>query len=147
MAVLSVKDLRARLQTALAALSGWRAARTVGDVFGLDPNSYAHQAFAVDAVSTTDLGNSRQHAGTLSEGARCVSEIRVRWTYRLKPKAQSDSLSSAYDAETAIRVAVMGVARSNLHLRYLSAARIIEPRGEWLIGDLRFSAIHTLSLE
>ncbi len=147
MSALSVKDVRTRLQTSIAAVSGWNVSRSVGDVFGLDPNTYAHKAFAVDAVSTTDLGNSRQHANFLSEGARCVSEIRVRWSYRLKPKAQSASLGSAYDAESQIRVAVMGVARTNLHLRFLTAGRVIEPRGEWLIGDLRFSAIHNLNLE
>lgn len=147
MAALSVKNVRTRLQTAIAAVSGWNVSRSVGDVFGLDPNSFAHQAFAVDAVSTTDLGNSRQHAGQLSEGARCVSEIRVRWSYRLKPKAQSASLDAAYDAESEIRLAVMSVSRTNLHVRFLSAGRVIEPRGEWLIGDLRFQAIHTLNLE
>ena len=147
MAALSVKDVRVRLQTAIAALSGWRVSRSVGDVFGLDPNTYAHQAFSVDALSTTDLGNSRQNSAVLSEGARCSSELRVRWSYRLKPKAQSDSLNSAYDAEALVRVAAMGVSRANLHLRYLSAQRTIESRGEWLIGDLRFQAIHNLNLE
>jgi len=143
---ITVKTVRERLQTALAAVSGWNPSRTIGDMFGLDPNSYGHKTFSIDVPSTRDLGNSRQHPAQLVTGARVTSEIRVRWSYRVMPKAANESIGSAYDAEAELLSAAMAISLADLHLRYLSASRLIEPRGEWLIGDLRFSAIHLLAL-
>ena len=146
MATIAIKTIRQRIETAIAAVSGWHRSRSPGDIFGLDPNTYAHQAFSIDIPSTTDLGTSRQNTAALSIGARVSSELRLQWSYRIRPKSQVDSLDSALDAEAELVEAVMGVARTDLQLRYQTAARIIEPRGEWLIGDIRFFASHLLTL-
>ena len=68
MATIAIKTIRQRIETAIAAVSGWHRSRSPGDIFGLDPNTYAHQAFSIDIPSTTDLGTSRQNTAALSSG-------------------------------------------------------------------------------
>ncbi len=146
MSTIQIKTIRQRISTAVGSVSGLHPARTIGDMFGLDPNSYAHLAYSVDLPTTTDVGISRQNSTALTTGARVTSTCRVRWTYRIKAKSAATSIDSATDAESDIVGAVMGVSQSNIHVRFLSATRTIEPRGEWLIGEINFSVTHSFSL-
>jgi hypothetical protein len=147
MTTIATKTIRQRVEAAVAGVTGFHPARTIGDMFGLDPNSYAHKAFSVDLPTTTDGGISRQNSTALSIGARVTSTARIRWTYRIKAKRAATSMDSALDAESAIVAGVMAISQANLHIRFMNATRTIEPRGEWLIGELNFSTTHHFALE
>jgi len=143
MSTLTVSALRTRVATALAGLSGWTESRHPPGLFGRDTDSLLPGAFSVDVEDTsTHSGDGRQR---ISEGAYVSTTVTVRWAHRLRGDAPVSDYGAALDAEASAVVAVLGVSRADLHLTYVSSVRDTSQEG-WLIGGIRFRALHRLAL-
>lgn len=143
MSTLTVATLRTRVADALAALDGWTESRHPPGRFGRDPNVLLHKSFAVDVEDTgVHPQDGRQKR---SEGALVITQVAVRWAHRLRGDAAVADIGTALGVEAAAVVAVLGVSKADVHITYSGALRDTGQE-EWLIGTIRFRALHRLTL-
>lgn len=147
MAQKSIRQLREDVTARILTLSGWRESRVAPDNFGRDADSIAHKAFAVHPTATNDL---RAYRGKPAEGLLVETELSVLYSWRLAPKAMSDSYDEALDGEQAIINALMvydSTWPSSYKFQVVSTSRLTNDAGEWVIGTLRFRVVHNISLQ
>jgi hypothetical protein len=143
MAALTIAEIRGRVATACAALGGWTQSRAAPGRFGADTDQLLPQCFAVEISDTVLHPAPGRQTPTL--GASADSVVAVAWAYRLKGDAPTTSLDAGTTAEAVLVAGVLGVSQADLHLTYTDASRDTETEG-WLIGRVRFRALHRLSL-
>jgi hypothetical protein len=149
-AALTCKDLVDRIQAQVVSTlggSGWRASRAHPAMFGMDARQIAHLAFVVWSpslvVHEVESGKGRQaRTETLVR-----STIEVRFAFRVRADAASDDSDSALTSEGSLVAAIMGVSLTNLHIKYVSAARAAAGDGEYSIHALTFEALHQIALQ
>tara|TARA_Y100000593_G_scaffold14606_1_gene27984 strand:- start:419 stop:862 length:444 start_codon:yes stop_codon:yes gene_type:complete len=135
-----------RFVTALTAdPPGFTQARVLAELYGYTAGSLIHQGFAVSSASTTP-GPARQRA---SRGAHVDTRISVVWSWRLRPTDQWADYKAALDAEQTLIAACLtegSSMREDIQITMLDAVRNIHQTGEWVLGELTFSARHLFSL-
>lgn len=140
MTVCTVAQLRRAITERVAALNGWRASAQVLDRPGQDPASSSHLSFSVVARRST-AAEQRQRVGQLLT----TTELVVRFTARVKPKDQAESLDEGTDAEhLLINTLLPTVAGEAYRLTWVSSERAMEPQGDWIRVEVTFSALHYL---
>jgi hypothetical protein len=140
MTVLSVAQLRRAITARIAALEGWRPSAQVLDRPGQDPASSAHLAFSVVARRSVPV-EQRQRVGQLLT----TTELVVRFTARVKPKDQGESLDEATDAEHLLINTLLPVQQGETYrLTWTSSERALEPQGDWIRVEVTFTAQHYL---
>ena len=150
MAALTVKSLIDRVQARIASeltAGGWRASRAHPALFSQDTRQIAHLAFACWSpglvVEEVESGRGRQgRAETLVR-----STVEVRFAHRVRADAASEDTDSALTSEQALVAAIMGVDLTNLHIKYVSAARTLAGDGEYTLHTLTFEALHQVALQ
>tara|TARA_R110000824_G_scaffold66827_5_gene173154 strand:+ start:2273 stop:2716 length:444 start_codon:yes stop_codon:yes gene_type:complete len=144
----TVKSIRQRVETAIDAVTGFSPSKHPYDVFGRDPSSVLHKRFAVGVPSTLPVANRRQRT---SVGAVCNTTIGVTYCTRVRPKDQVDSYDDSLDAEAEIIKAVMAdtaALKVDASISFDGVVRReVDPAGEWIIGDIEFTALHVLDLD
>tara|TARA_R100001244_G_scaffold53803_3_gene46672 strand:- start:1585 stop:2028 length:444 start_codon:yes stop_codon:yes gene_type:complete len=143
----TVKSVRQRVETAVDALTGFTISKQPYGVFGRDAASVLHQRFAV-GVPTTEAAQARQR---IAVGATVHTRVAVTYAMRIRPKDQVSSYDTALDSEAEILKAVMAenaTLWAGVSISFLGVTmREIDPGpGEWMIGELEFSVLHTLAL-
>ena len=142
---IAVKTIRQRVATAVDAATGFSEAKAPLGVFPRDPASVLHLRFAVGCPRTTTI-QGRQRP---TEGALCRTEVVVTFAHRIKPKDQVASYDDCLDSEASIIAAVMADTGTltELQLKYESTTeRSVDQAGEWYIGSVAFSSLHTIAL-
>ena len=143
----TVKSIRQRVETAIDAVPGFSIAKHPHSVFGRDPSAVLHRRFAV-GVPTPTAAEARQR---IRNGATVHTRVAVTYTIRVRPKDQVASYDEALDNEAEIIKAVMAenpTLWAGISIGFVGVTmREIDPAGEWLIGELEFSALHVLALE
>lgn len=144
----TVKSLRQRVETAIDAVTGFTVAKHPYNVFGRDPSSVLHKRFAVGVPRTEPVANRRQKTDV---GAVCNTLIAVTYCMRVRPKDQVASYDESLDAEAEIIKAVMAdttALKTGASISFSGVAmREVDPAGEWIIGEVEFTALHSLDLE
>ena len=144
----TLKSLRQRVETAIDAVTGFSPAKHPYNVFGRDPSSVLHRRFAVGVPRTEPVPNRRQRTDV---GAVVNTLIGVTYCMRVRPKDQVASYDDSLDAEAEIIKAVMADSAALKADAVISFAgvsiREVDPAGEWIIGEVEFTALHTLALE
>lgn len=142
----TVKSVRQRIETAVDAIAGFSVAKHPYGIFGRDPSAVLHKRFAV-GVPVTNAVTARQRA---ANGATVHTAVAVTYAYRLKPKDQVESYDGALDAEAEIIKAAMAenaTLWAGVSITFAGVTlREIEPAGEWMIGEVEFSVLHTLAI-
>jgi hypothetical protein len=147
MAQKTIRQLREDLTSRLLTLSGWRESRVAPDNFGRDADSLAHKCFAVHPATTDDL---RAYRGKPAEGLLVETELVILYSWRLAPKAMSDSYDEALDGEQAAINALMvydSTWPGSYKIQFISSTRTTNDAGEWVIGTLRFRIVHNIPLQ
>ncbi len=115
-------------------------------MFGADPASIAHKAFAVGVPETSDTHNYRSIP---TEGARAKSTVVIRFSYRVPPKDQVTGYGDCLDAEATVLNQMMAMDSSwpsDIKVSWERTSRRAVPSGEWLIVEMTFSILHLLAL-
>ncbi len=142
---IAVKTIRQRVSTAVDAVAGFSESKQPAGVFGRDPASVLHKRYAVGCPRTTSAGGRQ----SVSDGALVRTTVSVTYAHRVKPKDQQASYDDALDAEAALIKAVMSDTGTLQELQLsLSGVptRQVDPGGEWIVGEIEFSSLHTLAL-
>ena len=140
-----MKTIRQRVSAVVDAVSGMSESRTPHGVFGRDPASVLHLRYAVGCPRTTTV-RDRQ---SLVDGALVRTAVAVTYAHRVKPKEPQASYDTALAAEADIIKAVMADAGTlqELQLSLVGVpTRQVDPGGEWSVGEIEFSSLHTLAL-
>ena len=145
MAVLTVKQVRQRIDAGMAAAAGFRKSRYTGYIFGSDPRQVMHGSYAVDVPATSVNAGANQRQKT-SEGLMVNTAVEVRSAGRYRADAQRADMDTLLDLEASAVVAVEGVSRTDLHVLYEGARRELSTSSEFCFSTLTFRAIHRLAL-
>ena len=144
----TLKSLRQRVDTAIDAVTGFSPAKHPYNVFGRDPSSVLHKRYAVGVPRTEAVANRRQKTDV---GAVVNTLIAVTYCMRVRPKDQVASYDDSLDAEAEIIKAVMAdtaALKADAVISFSGVSmREVDPAGEWIIGEVEFTALHTLALE
>ena len=143
----TVRQLREDCTARILTLDGWKESRIAPDNFGRDADSLAHKCFVVHPTSTDD---TRQYRGRPSEGTLVETSLEVRYSWRLAPKAMSDSYDDALDGEQAVIQTLMAYGSTwpgTYKVQLVGASRIVNDAGEWVTGVVAFRIVHTLPLQ
>lgn len=143
--MLTTTDLRARIATAVEALTGFTESRWSASLLGSDTSHLMHKSFAVDIPQTRIL--NAQVRQKLSEGLLVQSDLVVAYVFSIRGDAQVADMAAALTADQAVLHAVLGVSRDNLNaLMFDSMSHALKgaTNGSWRIGTLTFRAIHQL---
>jgi hypothetical protein len=149
---LSVSDVRERVAAAVLAISspaGWRESPMPPGMGPADPGRFAHLAFSV-WVPSTDFAapgdSSRIQRG--APGGLVRTNLRIRWTYRLRADNAVADYDSALDAEATAVKAVTGVsALGGLHIAIVGTAREVVGDGTWLLCEINATATHQIAIQ
>lgn len=140
---ISVSQVRNSIASNVDALSGFREVRMLPDYFGRAQNSIAHLGFSVD-ISATNAENERQRTPV---GAYVESLIRVRFAYRIRPHDVILDYGNALDKEQEVIAAICARDFNRaIEVRFVRASRRAPDSQEYLISEMEFSALHTISL-
>ena len=146
MAALLPSVLAQRFVDALTAdPPGFTQARVLAEVYGYTAGSLIHEGFAVSVPTTTPIGDRQR----TSIGTHVEDQVLVRWSYLLRPTDHWTDYKAALDAEQTLMAACLAddsSMRSGTQITMLDAVRNIHQTGEWVLGELTFSARHLLSL-
>jgi hypothetical protein len=136
-----VATVRQIFTTAITTVQGWTVSRWVPELFGKDPASFMHHAFAV-GIPTTEpqVRDARQR---VSEGLLVSSTVEVYWAHQLRGDAQVLDYDAGLDAERDVVGACMRIATTHIMVQRL--ARNARTEG-WLLGTITFSIVHRYSL-
>jgi hypothetical protein len=143
MAHVSSSEVRSRAATACDAVTGWRESPWAPGLFGRDPRPDMHKTFAVALPAASVPLTQRQ---SLTEGAYVVTAVEVSWAYQLRADGQVLDHGLALDAE-ALLIKALAAASKTSGVQWLldGASRNTTTEG-WMLGVLRFRAIHRIAL-
>ena len=139
----SVSQLRSSIAFNISALTGFREVRMLPDYFGRAHNTLAHLGFSVD-VNATNGANERQRT---TVGAYVETLVRVRFAYRLRPHDIILDYGNALDKEQEVISAICARNFNRaIEIRLVRASRRTPDSQEYLISEIEFSALHTITL-
>lgn len=124
----------------------WRESKFHYDAFGADAASSAHQTYAVGVGRTTTLDDRQK----VTEGAFVKTEIKIRATFRQRPKDPVVSADEALDLEqTLVQKIMQDTATWPRTFRPLlrTIDRVRDASGEWTRSDIVFDAYHHYALQ
>jgi hypothetical protein len=111
--------------------------------FGRSQNTLAHLGFAVD-IANSNASDERQRRAV---GALIESNIRVKIAYRIRPHDIVVDYGNALDKEQEVIAALMNPNYGKgIELRLVSVLRNSPDSQEYLISEILFSCIHTISI-
>ena len=146
---MTVAEVRARTAAALAALTGWRESPRHPDTFPGDAGQWAHLAFAVGIPATvyeSAQESSRTRRGSV--GGLVRSDVRVRWTHRVRADAAVDDYAAALAAEAQAVAALTGLAQtSGLHVAIDQTTRTGAGDGAWLLCEIDCTMTHQAPIQ
>jgi len=126
---------------------GWTESAGVPEMLGMDPRSLLHLGYSVAVPSSTASTPDRQARGGVHRGAVTVSEVVVRWSYRLPVDDQRGAYDDALSAEQDLcRLVLMVPGEDQILLRWTGATRAPSLDGSHLTGQLLFACLHTYDL-
>ena len=139
----SVKDVHRAIAGRIDALAGYREVRMLPQYFGRSQNTLAHLGFAVD-IANSNASDERQRRVV---GALIESNIRVKIAYRIRPHDIVVDYGNALDKEQEVIAALMNPNYGKgIELRLVSIARNSPDSQEYLISEILFSCVHTISI-
>lgn len=145
MSAVTVVAIRQRVEAALVGTSGLTRSRFSSELFGMDARLLMHGAFAVGAPLTeTHPTTQRQQR---NEGVLSNTTIEVRLAGNHRADAQVADVDALLALEGTTIKAVEGIARTDLHIVFASAARELSTEFEFVLSTISFRIIHRLALE
>lgn len=145
MSALTVAAVRQRVEAALVAEAGFTKSRFSPELFGLDARLLMHGAFAVGAPLTEAHPTTQRQR--LTEGVLANTTISVRLAANHRADNQVADFDSLLGLESTLIKTVEGIARTDLHIVFESAAREPTTEFEFLLSNVTFRAIHRLALQ
>ena len=145
MSALTVAAVRQRVEAALVAEAGFTKSRFSPELFGLDARLLMHGAFAVGAPLTEAHPTTQRQR--LTEGVLANTTISVRLAANHRADNQVADFDSLLGLESTLIKTVEGIARTDLHIVFESAAREPTTEFEFLLSTVNFRAIHRLALQ
>jgi len=145
MSALTVAAVRQRVEAALVAEAGFTKSRFSPELFGLDARLLMHGAFAVGAPLTEAHPTTQRQR--LTEGVLANTTISVRLAANHRADNQVADFDSLLGLESPLIKTVEGIARTDLHIVFESAAREPTTEFEFLLSTVTFRAIHRLALQ
>lgn len=145
MSALTVAAVRQRVEAALVAAPGFTKSRFSPELFGLDARLLMHGAFAVGAPLTEAHPTTQRQR--LTEGVLANTTISVRLAANHRADNQVADFDSLLGLESTLIKTVEGIARTDLHIVFESAAREPTTEFEFLLSTVTFRAIHRLALQ
>jgi hypothetical protein len=145
MSALTVAAVRQRVEAALVAEAGFTKSRFSPELFGLDARLLMHGAFAVGAPLTEAHPTTQRQR--LTEGVLANTTISVRLAANHRADNQVADFDSLLGLESTLIKTVEGIARTDLHIVFESAAREPTTEFEFLLSTVTFRAIHRLALQ
>lgn len=139
----SVKEVQRAIAGRIDALTGYKEVRMLPQYFGRTQNTLAHLGFTVD-ISNSNATDERQRRAV---GALIDSNVRVKIAYRIRPHDIVTDYGNALDKEQDVIAALMNPNYGKgIELRLVSIARNSPDSQEYLISEILFSCIHTISI-
>ena len=142
----SVSTIRARIATAVDAVSGFTESRYVYDLFGSDSRHIMHKAFAVGVNQTTSkpTARTRRHSGQWA-----VTTYAVKFAVRIRADAQVADYDAALNLEEDVVQAALAMAQTSVSSIELASVptRTVSPGGEWFLGQIAFEVTHLYPTE
>ena len=148
MTTISVSNIQDHVATAIIGISGGGFRRSTFPIlmFGKTQQTVAHLAFSIGANATNAV-SGRQRP---SEGVECITQIEVRFSYRIRPLSQNDDYDNLLDKEQSIIKAMLDRTDTDLyqstHFRYINSQREISDSGEYFFSSSFFDAYHYLPI-
>ena len=111
--------------------------------FGRSQNTLAHLGFAVD-ITNSNAADERQRRAV---GALIESNVRVKIAYRIRPHDIVVDYGNALDKEQEVIATLMNPNfGKGIELRLVSISRNSPDSQEYLISEILFSCVHTISI-
>jgi hypothetical protein len=145
MSALTVAAIRQRVEAVLVGTSGLKKSRFHPDLFGMDARLLMHGAFSVGAPLTG--ANPTTQRQRRAEGVLANTTIEVRLAGNHRADAQIADFDALLALEGTTIKAVEGVARTDLHIVFESAARELSTEFEFILSTITFRTIHQLALQ
>lgn len=147
--MVAVSAIRKKLAESIGLIPNWHESRWVYDQLPVaEPDTSAHLAFAVGALSTTfdsAIESSRTRRG--SAGGLVATTFGVRSLHRIRQDGQIGAYDEALDDEGAARVQILMTGHTEgWHLRALGTTRRMVA-SDWLLIEQTFQADHRIPIE
>ena len=116
----------------------------IPEYFSRTPNTLAHKAYSVGV----DVSNAQPERQRRAVGLVLESVVRVRIAYRIRPHDILTDYNAALDAESVVVGKILSsyaTIRDGVSIRFIRSNRSAPDSSEYLISDIEFAAIHTLS--
>tara|TARA_R110000824_G_scaffold102050_3_gene242175 strand:- start:256 stop:696 length:441 start_codon:yes stop_codon:yes gene_type:complete len=138
--------IRQRFATAVDAIAGMSEARNPYDSFGNSPNTVAHLRFSVGILSVQAQPDDRQRQ---QQGFLAETAIGVKFSFRLKPKAQLTSYDDAYLKAGSLIQSLTNrtpTVYTDTQIRFEAIAHELSSANEYMIMILTFNVLHYVPL-
>lgn len=147
--LLPVETVRQRVRDQVLTLPGWTESAYAYDVFQFvgDAEAFVDQSFMVGVPTTsfTDrIESSPIKRGEL--GGMVETSVRVRWLWRFQLGGTVSDYDSGLEQERKLLAAILGLSRISLHIWCVGMNRAPAANGDWLVGDLQFTALHRVPI-
>ena len=143
-----VSEVRQAVSAQIATLTGFNELRLPPEYFGRSQNTIAHLGYVV-AVESSTASNERQRR---TVGTMMDTQVKVTFSYRLRPKsAYPTDYDNALQKEEDVIIACLSNYATifdtppEFQIRYVSSTRRATNSTEWLIIDIFFNALHTIT--
>ena len=141
---ISVSQLRTAVATKIDEIAGYREVQMLPSYFERTQNTLAHKGFSVGiATSNAIPERQRRNVGVFME-----SVVRVRIGFRIRPSDIILDYGNALDAERTVIGKVLesySSIQAGVEIRFSRVTRFSPDSQEYLISDIEFLAIHTIT--
>jgi len=138
----SVAQVRSAAASKVSALAGFKEINIPPEYFGRIENTIAHLGFGVMTASSNAMTERQRR----SVGLYLSTTLRVIFAYRLRPHdAYPTDYDLALDKEQSVIAAVMGIYNTGIELRFDRASRRSPDSLEFMISDIEFTVLHTIT--
>jgi len=148
MSTISVSNIQDNVSDAVTGISGGGFRRSTFPIlmFGKTQQTVAHLAFAVGANATSAVSGRQRPL----EGVECITQIEVRFSFRVRPLSQNADYDNLLNKEQSIIKAILDRTDtdlySNTHFRFINAQREISDSGEFYFSSSFYDAYHYLPI-
>ena len=143
----SVANVRTAIAAQVATVSGFKQMRIPPEYMGRTQNTIAHKGYVVSVETSRDSGErQRRVVGTYVE-----TTARVSFAYRLRPKsAYPTDYDACLDAEEDVINACLSSYSAfdyaqGISIRFNQSTRRVVNSTEWMMCDITFTVLHTIS--
>ena len=139
---LSVAQVRSAVAAKVAGLAGFKEINIPPEYFGRIENTIAHLGFGIMTASSSAVSERQRRV----VGLYLSTTLRVMFAYRLRPHdAYPTDYDLALNKEQEVIAAVMGVYNSPVEIRFERATRRCPDSIEYMISDIEFTVLHTIT--